>query len=45
MTVNDIMGHAREDMPSLYRERIDESRLESVANVVHEWLWPATPKK
>lgn len=42
--IDHIMGHAREDMASLYRERIDDSRLEAVVKVVRDWLWPK-PKK
>ena len=40
--VDFIMGHARDDMPSLYRERIDDARLEAVAKVVHDWLFTQT---
>lgn len=37
------MGHSRQDMASLYRERIADVRLESVAEHVRQWLF-ATPK-
>lgn len=39
--VDHLMGHARDDMASLYRERIDHDRLEAVVKVVHDWVWPA----
>ncbi len=37
-----IMGHARDDMASLYRERIDDARLKAVTDHVHAWLWPTS---
>lgn len=36
--IDHIMGHARDDMASVYRERIDDDRLEAVAEHVREWL-------
>ncbi len=36
--IDHIMGHARDDMASLYRERIDDGRLRMVANFVRDWL-------
>ena len=36
--IDHIMGHARDDMASLYRERIDDGRLRIVANFVRDWL-------
>ena len=39
--IDHIMGHARDDMASLYRERIEDDRLKAVVNVVRMWLWPA----
>jgi integrase len=33
-----IMGHARDDMASVYRERVDDSRLRAVADHVRAWL-------
>jgi integrase len=38
-----IMGHAPDsgDMPSVYREHIDDDRLHAVVKVVRAWLWPA----
>ena len=39
VAVDHIMGHARDDMPSLYRERIDDKRLQSVAQHVRKWLF------
>ena len=37
--VDYIMGHVREDMASLYRERIDDDRLQAVVAIVREWLF------
>ncbi len=37
--VDHVMGHAREDMASVYRERISDERLELVADRVHGWLF------
>ena len=39
VAVDAIMGHARDDMASLYRERIDDARLQAVVNHVHDWLF------
>ena len=33
------MGHARSDMAANYLQRIEDARLEAVANVVHAWLF------
>lgn len=38
-----IMGHVSEAMSDRYRERIDDERLQAVAEHVRQWLWP--PKK
>ena len=35
-----IMGHADPSMGAVYRERIDDDRLQAVVNVVRTWLWP-----
>jgi integrase len=40
-----IMGHVRDDMASVYRERIGGDRLLAVVNRVHEWLWPVAEAK
>jgi integrase len=37
-----IMGHTRDDMASLYRERIDDARLQAVVAHVRGWLFPDT---
>jgi integrase len=37
--VDHIMGHARDDMASVYRERIGDERLKAVADYVHGWLF------
>lgn len=39
VAVDHIMGHAREDMASIYRERISDKRLRAVTNRVHRWLF------
>ena len=35
-----LMGHAREDMASVYRETIADSRLRVIAEYLRGWLWP-----
>jgi integrase len=40
VAVDFIMGHAREDMASVYRERISDARLKAIADHVHGWLFP-----
>ena len=40
VAVDHIMGHARDDMASLYRQRISDERLTNVVNVVRGWLFP-----
>jgi len=42
VAVDAIMGHARDDMASVYRERIDDSRLKAVTDHIRKWLWPAS---
>jgi integrase len=37
--VDHIMGHARDDMASVYRERISDERLRAVAEHVRRWLF------
>ncbi len=44
VAVDHIMGHAREDMASVYRERIEDARLWAVTDHVHGWLFPAEVK-
>jgi integrase len=41
VAVDHIMGHARDDMASVYRERISDERLRAVTDHVRRWLWPA----
>lgn len=41
VAVDHVMGHERPDMASVYRERINDARLEDVATFVHDWLFPA----
>lgn len=38
--IDHVMGHSRDDMASLYREEIEDQRLEVVAETVRSWLWP-----
>ncbi len=38
--VDHVMGHAREDMASVYRERIGDERLRAVTDHVRAWLFP-----
>jgi integrase len=45
VAVDAIMGHARDDMASVYRERIDDARLVAVVNHVHGWLFPLEENK
>jgi integrase len=37
--IDHVMGHARDDMASVYRESIDDDRLQAVVAVVHNWLF------
>lgn len=37
--IDHIMGHARDDMASVYRERIDDERLRAVVDHVYDWLF------
>jgi len=49
VAVDHIMGHARDDMASAYRERISDERLTAVTDYVRKWLFlqamGATKKK
>jgi integrase len=40
IAVDHIMGHARDDMASVYRERISDERLKAVSDHVRSWLFP-----
>ncbi|MHB1426647.1 MAG: tyrosine-type recombinase/integrase [Gemmataceae bacterium] len=40
VAVDAIMGHIRDDMASVYRERISDERLRAVTNYVRAWLFP-----
>ena len=44
VAVDHIMGHARDDMASVYRERISDDRLLTVVEHVRNWLFPKTRK-
>lgn len=37
--VDFIMGHSRDDMASVYRERIEDARLKAVTDHVRKWLF------
>jgi integrase len=37
--IDHIMGHSRDDMASLYRERIEDERLKAVTDYVRAWLF------
>jgi integrase len=41
VAVDYIMGHAREDMATVYRERISDERLRAVTDHVRKWLFPS----
>jgi integrase len=45
VAVDHVMGHARDDMASVYRERVGDDRLKAVADHVHNWLFPAAAKR
>ncbi|MGA2031314.1 MAG: tyrosine-type recombinase/integrase [Thermoguttaceae bacterium] len=40
VAVDSIMGHVREDMASMYRERVNDDRLRRVTDHVRTWLFP-----
>ena len=42
VAVDAIMGHSRNDMASIYRERIDDARLLAVVEHVRSWLFGET---
>lgn len=44
VAVDHIMGHCREDMATVYRERISDERLKAVVDHVHAWLFPPEPE-
>ena len=43
VAVDHIMGHARDDMASVYRERISDERLQAVVEHVRKWLNAGKP--
>ena len=44
VAVEHIMGHVRDDMASVYRERISDDRLKAVVNHVHDWVFGTAPE-
>jgi integrase len=44
VAVDHIMGHIRNDMASVYRERISDERLKAVTDHVRGWLFPPSPE-
>ncbi len=40
VAVDHVMGHAREDMASVYREKVGDDRLKAVSDHVRGWLFP-----
>ena len=40
VAVDHVMGHSRNDMASVYRERIGDERLDAVSDHVRGWLFP-----
>jgi integrase len=45
VAVDHIMGHVRDDMASVYREKISDERLKAVTDHVHAWLFPPAKGK
>jgi len=41
IAVDHVMGHARDDMASVYRERVGDERLKAVTDHVRKWLFAA----
>jgi len=44
VAVDHIMGRARDDMASVYRERISDERLKAVTDFVRQWLFAEKPE-
>jgi integrase len=45
VAVDSIMGHAREDMATVYRERVSDERLKAVTDHVRAWLFGPAKKQ
>jgi integrase len=39
VAVDHIMGHARDDMASVYRERVSDERLRAVSDYIRKWVF------
>jgi integrase len=44
VAVDHLMGHARDNMASVYRERISDEQLRAVVQYVHDWLFRGQPE-
>ncbi len=44
VAVDHVMGHARNDMASVYREKVSDERLKAVSDRVRAWLFPRRRK-
>jgi integrase len=40
VAVDHVMGHARDDMASVYREKVSDERIKAVCEHVRAWLFP-----
>lgn len=45
VAVDHVMGHSRDDMATVYRERIGDERLKAVTDHVRGWLFPKPKRK
>jgi integrase len=44
VAVDHVMGHIKDDMASVYREKISDERLRAVVDYVRKWLFPDQAK-
>lgn len=45
VAINAIMGHVDESMAAMYREDIDDARLQAAVTAVRQWLFPKPKRK